>query len=157
MTVPPPNPQQSELRQPGFIGSIKTLAGSVLELLRVRVELFALEWHEERERAKQLLVLGVAGVLMLGLGLLLLTFFIIVLFWDSYRLVAIGVVTALYLGGGVLCLLNIRAQVKNHPPPFATSLQEFIEDLHQLRDDDERVDRANPNAPAAPPRPGDIA
>lgn len=154
MTVPPPHAPRTGSRPPGFLGSVKTLASSVLELLHVRVELFALEWHEERERAKHLLVLGVAGVLMLGLGLLLLTFFIIVLFWDSYRLLAIGIVTALYLGGGAWCLLNIRAQVKNHPPPFATSLQEFIEDLRQLREDDKPADNANPNAPAAPPRPG---
>lgn len=141
MTVPPFNS-----RQPGFIGSVKTLTGTVLELMHVRVELFALEWQEERERVKQVIVLAVAGVVLLALGLLLATFFIVVTFWDTYRLTAIAVVTIAYLGGGAICLWGVRGQLKNHPPPFANSLREFIEDLRQLKAEDE------PPAPAMPAR-----
>lgn len=117
----------------GFIDSVRTLAGSVLDLLHIRVELFAVEWQEEQERGKQLLILVVAGALLLMLGMLLLTFFIVVLFWDSYRLTAIAVVTLVYLFGGALCLWQVRAKLSKRSSPFSSSLGEFIEDLRQLR------------------------
>lgn len=128
MSTPSSNP-----REAGFFESIRTLAGSALELLHVRIELFSVEWQEEQERGKHVLVLAVAGAMLLMLGLLLLTFFIIVLFWDSYRLPAIAIVTALYLGGGAICLWLVRARLHNRPPPFAGSLHEFVEDLKQLK------------------------
>lgn len=120
-------------RNMGFIDSLRTLTGSVLDLLHIRVELFAVEWQEEQERGKQLLVLIVAGALLLMLGMLLLTFFIVVLFWDTYRLTAIGVVTLVYFASGAFCLWKVRAKLSNRSAPFSSSLGEFIEDLRQLR------------------------
>jgi uncharacterized membrane protein YqjE len=131
------NPSPNSARETGFIDSMRTLAGSVLDLLHIRIELFAVEWQEEQQRGKHLLVLAIAGALLLMLGMLLLTFFIIVLFWDSYRLAATAIVTVLYLGSGMLCLWKVRAKLHNHPPPFASSLGEFIEDLKQLRAGDD--------------------
>lgn len=128
MSSPPSNP-----REAGFFDSLRTLAGSVLDLLHVRIELFSVEWQEEQERGKKVVVLAVAGAMLLALGLLLLTFFIIVLFWDSYRLLSIAIVTALYLGGGAICLWCVRTRLQNRPPPFAGSLNEFVEDLKQLK------------------------
>ncbi|MET0378660.1 MAG: phage holin family protein [Spongiibacteraceae bacterium] len=128
MSSSPSNP-----REAGFFDSLRTLTGSVLDLLHVRIELFSVEWQEQQEHGKQLVVLAVAGAMLLGLGLLLLTFFIIVLFWDSYRLLAIAIVTALYFGGGGFCLWRVRAQLKSRPPPFAGSLHEFVEDLKQIK------------------------
>ena len=137
MSSPSPHP-----RDAGFLESVRTLAGSVLDLLHVRIELFSVEWQEEQERGKQLVVLAVAGGMLLALGMLLLTFFIIVLFWDDYRLPAIAVVTALYIGGGVMCLARVRKRLQNRPAPFSGSLREFVEDLKQLRvqDVDSRED-----------------
>lgn len=137
-------------RDAGFLDSLRTLAGSALELLHVRIELFAVEWQEEQERGKALLVLGVAGVILLLLGLLLLTLFVVALFWDSYRLTAIGALTLLYLGGGAACLWRIGRRLRQRPPPFAGSLGEFVEDLRQLK-----LQRPEP-VPAPPPAaPGD--
>lgn len=120
-------------REAGLLESLSTLSHSVLELLHVRIELFSVEWQEERERAKHLFVLAIGGALLLLLGMLLLTFFIVVLFWDSYRLTAIAVVTVVYLGGGWLCLWEIRHELKKRLPPFSASLHEFAEDLRQLK------------------------
>jgi uncharacterized membrane protein YqjE len=127
------NPFFNNSRETGFIDSLRTLAGSVLDLLHIRIELFSVEWQEEQERGKHLLVLVIAGALLLMLGMLLLTFFIVVLFWDSYRLSAIATMTVLYLGTGLFCLWKVRSKLSNRPPPFASSLGEFIEDLKQLR------------------------
>lgn len=123
----------SKPREAGFFDSIRTLAGSVLDLLHVRIELFSVELQEAQERGKQLAVLAAGGALLLTLGLLLLTFFIIVLFWDSYRLLSIAIVTVLYLGGGAVCLWRAHNLMQNRPSPFGGSLREFVEDLKQLK------------------------
>lgn len=123
----------SKPREAGIFNSIRTLAGSVLDLLQVRIELFSVELQEAQEHGKQLVVLAAGGALLLLLGLLLLTFFIIVLFWDSYRLLSIAVVTVLYLGGGAMCLWRAHNLLQNRPSPFGGSLREFVEDLKQLK------------------------
>jgi uncharacterized membrane protein YqjE len=119
--------------QVGFIESLRALSVTALDLLRVRVELISLEWQEERERGKEVLVLAVTAALLLALGLLVLTLFVIVLFWDTYRLSAIAVVALLYIGGGVCSLLSVRKKMRNRPPPFSATLQEFSSDLQALK------------------------
>ncbi len=126
------NPSSSP-REAGFFNSIRTLAGSVLDLLHVRIELFSVELQEAQEHGKQLVVLAAGGAMLLTLGLLLLTFFIVVLFWDSYRLLSIAIVTALYLGGGAVCLWRAHNLLQNRPSPLGGSLREFVEDLKQLK------------------------
>jgi len=125
--------EKVDAHQAGFIESLRAVSATVLDLLRIRVELISIEWQEEQERGKEVLVLAVVAALLLALGLLVLTLFVIVLFWDSYRLPAIAAVALLYIGGGVYSLLSMRQKMRNRPPPFSATLQEFSEDLQTLR------------------------
>jgi uncharacterized membrane protein YqjE len=124
-------------RRPGLAGSLRNLGASVLALIRTRIELIATELAEEKERRKEMLVLAVIAALFLALGLLLVAFLVVVLFWDSYRLIAICSVTLLYLGIGAWALLALRRKVRESPPPFAATLAEFDKDLQLLRRRDE--------------------
>jgi uncharacterized membrane protein YqjE len=124
----PPAPRGS-----GLAGSLRNLGASVLALIRTRVELVATELAEEKERRKEMLVLAVTAALFLALGLLLVAFLVVVLFWDSYRLIAICGVTLLYLGIGAWALLTLRRKVRENPPPFAATLAEFDQDMELLR------------------------
>ena len=123
--------------RPGLVGSLRNLGASVLALMRTRIELFATELAEEKERRKEMLVLAVIAALFLALGLLLVAFLVVVIFWDSYRLIAIGGVTLLYLGIGAWALLKLRHKVRVSPPPFAATLAEFEQDMELLRRRDE--------------------
>lgn len=122
-----------DAHQAGFIESLRAVSASVLDVLRIRVELISIEWQEEQERGKEVLVFAVVAALLLALGLLVLTLFVIVLFWDSYRLPAIAIVALLYIGGGTCSLLSMRKKMRNRPPLFSATLQEFSDDLHALR------------------------
>jgi uncharacterized membrane protein YqjE len=121
---------------PGFADTARALGASALELLRIRLDLLSVEWQEERERGKEVIVLAVAGALLLALGLLVLTLFVIVLFWDSWRLTAIAAVSLAYFGGGGWALLKVQRMLRNRPRPFEATLQEFAHDLQALRDHD---------------------
>ena len=125
------------LREPGLIGSLRNLGATTLALIRTRVELVATEFAEEKERRKEMLILAVVGALFLALGLLLVAFFVVVLFWDNYRLLATGVVTLAYLGIGAWALVKLRRKIRESPPPFAATLAEFENDLELLKKRDE--------------------
>jgi uncharacterized membrane protein YqjE len=106
-------------------------------LLRVRAELFGVELAEATERHKRMVVLGCVATLFLGLSLLLLAFLVVVFFWETHRLRAIGGVTLLYSAIGTWALLRFREAMRDNPPPFSATLGELQKDLECLRGNDE--------------------
>jgi uncharacterized membrane protein YqjE len=120
----------------GPLGSARALGASLLALLGTRVELAAIELKEETERRKRLAVLALVAALFLGAGLLLLAFLLVVLFWDTHRLAAIAGVTLLYSAIGAWALLRFRAILRDSPPPFSATLDEFKRDLDMVRGND---------------------
>ena len=121
----------------GSAGSLRALGASVLALLRVRIELIVVELKQESLRRQEMLWLAVVAAFFLAAGLLLVAFVVVVLFWDTYRLAAIGGVTLAYLGIGAWALLRFLDRVRSSPPPFEASLAEFERDLGMLRGHDE--------------------
>jgi uncharacterized membrane protein YqjE len=101
--------------------------------LEARVELIGIEFREEAEFRKRLILLAAVAALFVGLGLLLLAFLIVVLFWDSYRLPAIAGVTLFYCGIGTWAILRFRQLVRDSPSPFSATLAEFRKDIEMLR------------------------
>lgn len=128
----PPNP-----RGVGLSGSLRALGATLLALVGVRAELIAIELQEETGRARQKLILVVLAALFLAMGLLLAAFLVVVLFWETHRMLAAGAVTLLYLGIGGWALVRLREMSRNSPPPFAATLSEFANDLRLLRGHDE--------------------
>src|SRR5262249_12283889 len=99
-----PHAQSPLVEEPRAAGrplaSLRALGATLADAATTRIELAVVELREEGERRKALLVLGVAGGVFLGMGLLLATFFVVVLFWETHRLAAIGAMTLLYLAIG---------------------------------------------------------
>lgn len=116
----------------GPAASLRALGATLLELVGSRVELAVVELREEGERRKGMLVLAVVGALFLALGLLLVAGFIVLLFWDTHRLAALGAVTLVYLGIAAFCFLRLRQQQLSAPPPFEATLRELAADREML-------------------------
>jgi uncharacterized membrane protein YqjE len=112
----------------GLRDALARLAAGVLSLVQTRAELAALEFDEARERAKDRLVLIVVAAVCFAIGLLAATAFVVVYFWDSYRLAALGVVTLLWLLGGLLALWRVSVRQRTDPSPFSATLAEFQRD-----------------------------
>jgi uncharacterized membrane protein YqjE len=123
----------------GLIDSLRALGATFLALARTRAELIAIELQEEKERRKEMLVLGFVAALFLGMGLLLAALLFVVFFWDTHRLLAIGGVTAVYFGIGGWAFFRLHEKVRGSPPPFAATLREFQHDMEALRGGDEHV------------------
>ncbi|MDR5868064.1 phage holin family protein [Halomonas koreensis] len=82
-------------------GAGRRLLGSLLATGETRLRLAVLELEEERARLVGLLLLAGLSLLLLLLGLGALTTLVIVVFWETHRLAAIGGSAAVLLLGGL--------------------------------------------------------
>ena len=124
--------QPASSRPPGGIsGALSELAGTAIGLVHTRLELATVEFEEERERVKDVLVLVVVAAVFLCFAFAMLSSIIIILFWSTYPLTAVCTVTAAYIviGGGALLMLRRRIQAR----PFAATLAELERDAESLR------------------------
>jgi uncharacterized membrane protein YqjE len=117
----------------GLLDALRAMGATLHDLVRVRGSLFAVELREELERRKHMLVLAALGVALLHTAFLLLTLFVVVWFWDTHRVAAIGVMALVYLACGAGALLRLRAYAAASPLPFAATLSELDQDLSELR------------------------
>jgi uncharacterized membrane protein YqjE len=117
----------------GLGGALAQLGASTLAMMRTRLELATVEFSEERERAKEMLLLLLCTVLVALFALLFASVFIIAYFWDSYRLTAIGAVTGFYLVLAVIFLIRLRQRMQQKHSPFAATLSQLEEDAEALR------------------------
>jgi uncharacterized membrane protein YqjE len=123
-----------ELRQPGRIGSaLSQLAANAIALVRTRLELASVELQETTWRVKELLILAVCGALLGIFTLLFASIFVIVCFWDTHPLAAVGGVTLFYLVLTVAVAVRLRQRVHGSPMPFAATLAELENDVASLR------------------------
>ncbi|MBA4265430.1 MAG: hypothetical protein C0453_10135 [Comamonadaceae bacterium] len=113
--------------------SLKTLAGTVLELLQLRLELLSVEAQEEVQRLGGLLVYGAVAVTFLSLGLGFLAILITVALWDSHRLLALAVFATLFLSLGGVCAWLARARALAGTRFFSSSADELKRDRESLR------------------------
>lgn len=116
----------------GLLASLRRLVATFVEILHTRGELLSTEIEEEVVRFRELILYGVASLFFLGFGLLLLTLFIIALFWETAGPSVLGVFAFFYLASGIIAVLIIRHKLKTRPPLFAATLAELDKDREHL-------------------------
>jgi uncharacterized membrane protein YqjE len=79
-----------------------------------------------------LLLLGVVALFFLALGAITFTIFIIVLFWDSQRLVAIGFLTVLYFAIAIGLALSAKREAAQSAKPFASTVAQLKKDREEF-------------------------
>lgn len=122
----------------GLLASLRGFAATAVGLLRTRLELFKLELHEEAGRLLGLLLWGFAAVLLAVVGAAFVAVFIVVLFWDGQRLVALGMFAALFVGAAALAVGMALRLARRGSGLFAASLAELRRDEAALRPEPQR-------------------
>ena len=116
----------------GLLASLRRLGASLAALVHSRIELAALEIEREKARVTRLLCSASSRCFFLGLGAITATIFVIVLFWDSQRLVAIGFLTVVYVGIGLGAVALARKESEQAKRPFSATLEELRKDRDRL-------------------------
>ena len=105
----------------------------MLTLGRIRLELFAIEAQEEKERIASLLLWAVLAALLAGFGLLMVILLITVALWDSHRLLALGVGTAVLVAAAAVAVSKVKALIDQPASLFQASIGELRADADALR------------------------
>lgn len=116
-----------------LFASIRRLLATALELAQVRIDLLGTELELEKRRIFDGLLWGAMAVVVLSVGLLLVCSFVMLLFWDSYRLAAAGVLAGLFLGSGALLVMGARLRLRSLAGMFRLSLIELERDISDLK------------------------
>lgn len=117
----------------GILHSARQLGATFIGLLHTRIEIIATEFEEERVRLRQALLFSLVAGFSLAVAALLAVVFLVVLFWDTHRLIAIGVLFLVFVSVGFACLLALVRNAKSRPKLFAATLSELAKDRERLR------------------------
>ena len=121
----------------GLGARLRGYAASGLAILQTRLELLATEVAEEKVRLGALLGYAATAFFFLGFGAVLLALFLTVLLWDSHRLLALGIFTALFLVIGLIAAAAAARISRQGSRLFAASIAELAQDREMIRPDNE--------------------
>lgn len=122
----------SEDKEP-VSGPLRRLGASMLTLGRIRLELFAIEAQEEKERIASLLLWAVLAALLAGFGLLMLLVLITVALWDTHRLLALAGGTGVLVVAAAVAVSKVKALIDQPASLFQSSIGELRADADALR------------------------
>jgi uncharacterized membrane protein YqjE len=121
------------VKESGLFVSLRRLLSTAIEMIQVRLDLLGTEVELEKRRLFDGMLWGAIGLLVLGVGVVLFCGFIILLFWDGYRLAAVGVLALLCLGGSVVLMREARHRLRNPSGIFSASISELKRDQTGLQ------------------------
>lgn len=125
----------AETASRGLTASLRGVASTVFAILHSRAELLTLELERERLRITRLVLLCAAALFFLMLGALTATLLIIAFFWDSHRLLTMGLLATLYVCLGIAAAVFARREAARRRRPFASTVAELKKDRDRFSGD----------------------
>ena len=113
--------------------SMARLAATLLAILQNRVELAATEVEEASLHYFSSLMLSLAAMFCLGMAIGLGVLLVLVLYWESHRVVILSVLMTLFAFAGGMMLLLVRAQLQHKPKLLAHTMTELSRDRELLQ------------------------
>ena len=122
------------MSEAGLLGSIKRLLSTLTSVASTRLELLANELYEERLHLEQMLLYFVSALFCFGMTIMLLTVFIVVLYWDDHRLLLLGGLSTVFLVAGLMLAMRLQKIMQNKSKLFSVTLAELAKDKDLLGD-----------------------
>jgi uncharacterized membrane protein YqjE len=117
----------------GLLGAVRGFADGILGSVHNRLELLAIELHEEKHRLVQIFIWISAIVFLAMLATVFASFALVVWFWDTARTTVVGILAASYTVALVATAVGFRRYLKRQPKPFAATLNEIKQDRECIR------------------------
>lgn len=95
--------------QGGLKSSLQSLAATLMAIAHTRLALLSVELEAEKRRLLGVLAWGALGILLGGFGLVFFAAWLTVLWWDTHRLVALGLSALFFLGVAAVAVWRVRA------------------------------------------------
>jgi uncharacterized membrane protein YqjE len=117
----------------GLLGSLKTLARSLLALGQTRLEIMGSEIEEQRALFLREVVLAVVAALLLGLGVAFTALFVALVVPPEYRPHVMGLLAVVFLVASGAVLAALRSARRERPRAFSATIEELGRDRETLR------------------------
>lgn len=127
-----PDPDASGGEAPGVVASLRRLATNAVGIVQTRLELLANDLEDERVRTLQIVVLGSIALLCATVGLMLVTAWVVVAFWEQHRLATLAILALIWFVGSGIALWALKARADARRKLFSTSLAELRRDRDLL-------------------------
>jgi uncharacterized membrane protein YqjE len=112
---------------------LKRIAANLLDLARTRLELASIEIQETAQRLFGYLAWALAAAVLALFALALAVLFVLVLFWDTHRLLAVGGLAVLFALGCAFAIHKLRAGLAAREPLLPATLAELRKDAAALK------------------------
>ena len=118
----------------GLLGSASHLLATLVSAAETRIGILASDLQEERIRLTRLILLGAVTLFCLGLGITLLSVFLVVLYWDSDRLAILGLLCGLFLGLGLISAIVLAIIARGQKTPLRETSEVLAKDRQRMED-----------------------
>lgn len=112
-----------------FTETVGRIGTTLVGMARTRLELAAVEVREETQSLLGYLAWTLLAAFLGAGAFLLAAVFVIVLFWDEHRLLAIGAMAGVFALSAVLILAKVRAGFAARAPMLAATRAELGKDI----------------------------
>ena len=116
----------------GLLSSLRRMAGTLLEIGQVRLQLLGTELEQEKLRIFDGLLLAGIGLMLLSVGTVLLCALVVMLFAQGYRVAALAVMALAFIASGVLAVRAGGRRLRGPAHMFAATLGEIAQDRDAL-------------------------
>jgi uncharacterized membrane protein YqjE len=120
------------MSQENLLAAIKGLATTGVSIAQTRLELLSVDAQIARSKLISLLVMIISALFFLFFGLVMLALLIVIYSWESDRLLALSLLTAAFIGVGLVLVLVIRQSILTMPRLFEASIAELAKDKEEL-------------------------
>ena len=125
-----------ETRTPGssgLLGNLRGFADGLIGSAHERLELLAVELHEEKFRLIQIFVWISAIVFLAVLAVVCASMALVVLFWESSRVAVVCSLAGGYFVALIVAAIGFQRYLKRQPKPFAGTHRELRQDRECIR------------------------
>jgi uncharacterized membrane protein YqjE len=116
----------------GLFESLSALATTLLAMAQTRLALLAEEAEAHCQHWLVTALLALGGLLLFAAGLVLGTLSLVMAFWETHRVLVLGVTAGAYGLAGIAVWAWLLHRLRSRPRLFAASLVELAKDRQQL-------------------------
>jgi uncharacterized membrane protein YqjE len=123
-------PDQAAASAPS--STVRSTVRTLLSFAETRARLAANEFEEQVLRLLEVAAWAVAAVFFFAIAVLLVSLFIVLVFWDANRILAAGLLAGLFITGGGVSVMMVRSCLAARPKFLAATLAEFEKDRQKM-------------------------
>ncbi len=116
----------------GLVGSLRRALTHLVELAHTRLELLSVEMEARLLNSRHVMLWSVVALFSVSLTMLMFSVTVLIVFWDTHRLLAAGAITAFFALMAVAAALVVRHRVRERPRLLAATISELRADAASL-------------------------